>query len=894
MIIKRRLKLQSKKYVNKKLQYKFNRLIKNDKLNKKIKRTYGYYFYQYYNKVWKQKINWKFKWNTKKKNWKGLFNYNYYNRKIQEKNQLFLKNMVIKKYLNKKKSIIFIKKNISQFSEMYNKIKMTHRYLSNWRKKNKLNWYKIKYKRKFINQFVLLLSQTKYNKIKFKQKSIIFKKRNTIKNNDLKIIQNIKPKYKQHYYKNMIIKKYLKYNKKNIKFSKFIIYNKQNKGRWKPYWTYAKIYKRRRYWKPHKNRVWQYSIKRKFSKKYIKKIRKFLFKHLIKKYTNKVNLKKYIINQYGIKDSRAYYRKEKKKQRILNAKLKNKWYQHRNKNKIWFRRYYQYMMFDKIKSKLRNNYLIAKKLIKFIINVKTDHNLLTFKSHKKIKVKNLLNIKQISLLKVKKNLINLSKIKSAQLLPIIKLSFYNLSKINKNKQKLKKYKTVNILKTKHIIQELKQLKFWSKINWKIKNKKFYDFKNSNNNLFNSLILLKQKKQILYLNNLLPNSNNLFYNKRKNKGLFIKKVKILKKIYKIKLLNYIKITKVLKNKINKNKQKLTKVSFIKKVKILNTIGVLNAQKLKVQRFVNFYKSKLKNKIKWVFIDAERYASKAKKYNNFILNKKFKNFVLSKQTLNLIKNNDSNNNKLKLYSYNLSKHIDDNNKWMNYYIKKSFKWKFFKKRWHYRYSKWKKLLYFKKLMRRAKDSYRKIQKNFIFIKLFRTNFNNFMGINEEEVINKWFKLRRSNNNNDNTNIVARFNQMLQLKLDGLVIFLGLSPSRFLAQELIRCGGLRINGIIITNKNHFLNLNNILQVDLQVKEDLKLFYSFNHWIKVKARLKYVEFLQVMWPMMMFMLIRWPYNHELYEDSVLTSRWLRFFIRYFPIKISKYKKLKVKWYKF
>jgi len=116
-------------------------------------------------------------------------------------------------------------------------------------------------------------------------------------------------------------------------------------------------------------------------------------------------------------------------------------------------------MFDKIKSKLRNNYLIAKKLIKFIINVKTDHNLLTFKSHKKIKVKNLLNIKQISLLKVKKNLINLSKIKSAQLLPIIKLSFYNLSKINKNKQKLKKYKTVNILKTKHIIQELKQLKF---------------------------------------------------------------------------------------------------------------------------------------------------------------------------------------------------------------------------------------------------------------------------------------------------------------------------------------------------------------------------------------------------------------------------------------------------
>lgn len=40
------------------------------------------------------------------------------------------------------------------------------------------------------------------------------------------------------------------------------------------------------------------------------------------------------------------------------------------------------------------------------------------------------------------------------------------------------------------------------------------------------------------------------------------------------------------------------------------------------------------------------------------------------------------------------------------------------------------------------------------------------------------------------VDRFNQSLQLKMDGLTMFLGLAPNRLMAQEFIRFGGMRIN--------------------------------------------------------------------------------------------------------
>jgi hypothetical protein len=89
-------------------------------------------------------------------------------------------------------------------------------------------------------------------------------------------------------------------------------------------------------------------------------------------------------------------------------------------------------------------------------------------------------------------------------------------------------------------------------------------------------------------------------------------------------------------------------------------------------------------------------------------------------------------------------------------------------------------------------------------------------------------------------------------------------------------------------------MLQLDTKVIQEIRVLYKDAHWNSVRARLKFVPFLQTQWSIMLFMLIRWPQSYELFEESILNQRWVRFFIRYFPVRISKYKKAKIKWYKY
>lgn len=232
--------------------------------------------------------------------------------------------------------------------------------------------------------------------------------------------------------------------------------------------------------------------------------------------------------------------------------------------------------------------------------------------------------------------------------------------------------------------------------------------------------------------------------------------------------------------------------------------------------------------------------------------------------------------------------------NYIQFRAFRWKYYVKRWYSKISRWKRLAIFRRLMRTAWRNYRKLKKNFIFIKLFRANLSHIMGISEPELLNKWIKVRRGDSVNTTQPIVTRFNQSLQLKMDGMAMFIGLAPNRPLAQELVKFGGMRINGLVLTDINHSMALNDILQVDLKVNRYIRSLYKDTHWGSVRKRIRYSRFLQVTWPLMLFTMVRYPHSYELLEESILNERWVRFFIRYFPIRISKYKKAKVKWYKY
>lgn len=245
-------------------------------------------------------------------------------------------------------------------------------------------------------------------------------------------------------------------------------------------------------------------------------------------------------------------------------------------------------------------------------------------------------------------------------------------------------------------------------------------------------------------------------------------------------------------------------------------------------------------------------------------------------------------------NINKQINYKLKWLNYYEFKAFRWKFQKKRWYLIMSRWKRLGEFRRMLRNAWRNYRKLQKNFIFIKLLRANFRYILGINEQDLLKKWVKIRRGTNLNNTISSIEYLNQALQLKLDGLSLFFGFAPNRLMAQEFVRFGGLRINGTINTDSNFSLQQGDMLQVDNKVIQEIRVLYKDAHWSSVRARLKFVPFLQVQWSIMLFILVRWPQSHELFEESILNQRWVRFFIRYFPVRVSKYTKAKIKWYKY
>jgi hypothetical protein len=60
------------------------------------------------------------------------------------------------------------------------------------------------------------------------------------------------------------------------------------------------------------------------------------------------------------------------------------------------------------------------------------------------------------------------------------------------------------------------------------------------------------------------------------------------------------------------------------------------------------------------------------------------------------------------------------------------------------------------------------------------------------------------------------------------------------------------------------------------------------------FLPYFQVSWSMLLFTLIRWPLRYEILEESILTSRWMRFYIRHLPVKRTKYINPKVKWIKY
>lgn len=131
----------------------------------------------------------------------------------------------------------------------------------------------------------------------------------------------------------------------------------------------------------------------------------------------------------------------------------------------------------------------------------------------------------------------------------------------------------------------------------------------------------------------------------------------------------------------------------------------------------------------------------------------------------------------------------------------------------------------MLHAARGNYRKLRKDFLFIKMMRASFTPILGITEPELFRRWARVRRGHNDNSTLSTLGRFNQTLHLKMDSLAIFLGLAPNRPLAQEFVRFGGMRINGMVVTDHNQPMLNSNILQIDVKINRYIRSLYKATH---------------------------------------------------------------------
>jgi hypothetical protein len=190
------------------------------------------------------------------------------------------------------------------------------------------------------------------------------------------------------------------------------------------------------------------------------------------------------------------------------------------------------------------------------------------------------------------------------------------------------------------------------------------------------------------------------------------------------------------------------------------------------------------------------------------------------------------------------------------------------------------------------YRHITKHRLFITLFRGYFKFFSGFNEKELMYNWFQFRRKNTKFwAMSNLVQRFSQSLLLTPKYLILFFGFATTiHAAAAAAAASGSITINGCSAAH-NYFLLPGDTMQVIPKLIIAAKKFYHYQEWNYLKLKISYIRFLLVDWSMLMFTSVEWPKKYELCAPSYLSERWVRFYIRHFPVRQRKYQKVKMEW---
>lgn len=207
-----------------------------------------------------------------------------------------------------------------------------------------------------------------------------------------------------------------------------------------------------------------------------------------------------------------------------------------------------------------------------------------------------------------------------------------------------------------------------------------------------------------------------------------------------------------------------------------------------------------------------------------------------------------------------------------------------RWHFRHELGQFKL-FRRFFKRSLKRYRKIQKNRLFVTKFRNNFSKLTGFNEKFIYLKWLKFRRNFNQYwSTTNAVSRFSQVLALAPRGFLVILNVTPSLAAGKYIINSGAVTINGNTATSFSKFIP-GDIMQLNSTAFKTTRALFNYQKWSKGLQALNLPRYIHADWSSMLFSLLRWPQSFELLAPSFLSERWVRYYIRNFPTKVSRFR---------
>jgi len=217
-------------------------------------------------------------------------------------------------------------------------------------------------------------------------------------------------------------------------------------------------------------------------------------------------------------------------------------------------------------------------------------------------------------------------------------------------------------------------------------------------------------------------------------------------------------------------------------------------------------------------------------------------------------------------------------------KIFLWKLKAKHNYHQQSRWKQSAAFKSLFLKAEKNYRKINKNYLFVKLFKVTIHQMLGLSNVELQKFWLKARRGFGHSFSASSLHYLSTILAFKLDNLALLLGLRQNKYTAVELVKAGFFKVNGLVVSNANFTIFLFDVLQLNLDKVQASSLL----NLSSIRHNTNFMPFFQSLWSIASFVLVRYPYNFELISESTITDRWLRFYLRYCSIKAANIKSIK------